>query len=74
MALGCGLIVTVSAVLNVIWGWQLRYAIGGEELTIARRVALVSGVAMVTDLASGYYGCGSMAALLSGVYLIWRSK
>ncbi len=74
VGLVCGLIVMVSAVLNVVWGWQLRIAEGTEEFKLAYHVAFVSGVAMVADWISGYYGFGSMAAMLSGLYLIQRSK
>ena len=66
----CGLVVLTSAGLNLVWGWQLRRAEGGDELRLARWVALVSGVALIADLISGYYGFGSMAALLAGVWLM----
>jgi hypothetical protein len=66
----CGLVVLTLAGLNLVWGWQLRRAEGGDELRLARWVALVSGVALIADLISGYYGFGSLAALLAGVWLM----
>jgi len=44
VGLVCGLIVLASAVLNLIWGWQLRRAEGDDELRLARWVALVSAL------------------------------
>ena len=70
----CGLIVVVSAGLNIIWGWQLRYAEDAWELTLARRVALVSAVAMIADWFSGYYGFGSLMALLISIWLMRRGR
>jgi len=70
VGLVCGLIVLASAGLNVVWGWQLRRAEEAEELRLARRVALVSGAAMIADWVSGYYGFGSLMALLTGVWLM----
>jgi hypothetical protein len=58
----CGLIVLASAVLNLIWGWQMWYAESAQEQRLARRVALVSAVAMVADWICGYYGFGSLMA------------
>ncbi len=66
----CGLIVLGSAGLNVVWGWQLRRADVAQEQRRARRVALVSGVAMIADWVSGYYGFGSLMALLTGLWLM----
>jgi len=74
LGLICGLIIIVSAGLNIIWGWQLRHAIGEEELKIARRVVFVSAVAMVVDWISGYYGFGSLLALLTSIWLIRWDK
>ena len=70
VGLVCGLIVLVSAGLNIVWGWQLRYAEGDDELRLARWVALVSGAAMIADWISGYYGFGSLMALLASVWLM----
>lgn len=70
VGLVCGLIVLASAGLNLAWGWRLRRAEGGDELRLARWVALVSGVAVIADLVSGYYGFGSLVALLAGVWLM----
>ncbi len=70
VGLVCGLIVLASAGLNVVWGWRLRSAEGAEEQGLARRVALVSGVGMIADWVSGYYGFGSLMALLVGVWLM----
>ena len=70
VGLVCGVIVLVSAVLNLVWGWQLRRAIGVQERRLARWVVLISTVAMIADWASGYYGFGSLIALLTGVWLI----
>jgi hypothetical protein len=72
VGLVCGLIVLASAGLNVVWGWQLRRAEGAQERRLARRVALVSGVAMIADWVSGYYGFGSLTALLTGIWLMRR--
>ena len=73
VGLVCGLIVLVSAGLNLVWGWQLRSAEGGDELRLARWVALVSGAAMIADWVSGYYGFGSLMALLAGIWLMRKS-
>ncbi|MCD4672036.1 MAG: hypothetical protein K8R77_05165 [Anaerolineaceae bacterium] len=72
VGLVCGLIVLVSAGLNIVWGWQLWHAEGDDELRLARRVAFVSGVAMIADWVSGYYGFGSLMALLAGIWLMRR--
>ncbi len=66
----CGLVVLTSAGLNLVWGWQLRRAEGGDELRLARWVAFVSGVALIADLVAGYYGFGSLVALIAGVWLL----
>ena len=70
VGLVCGLIVLTSSGLNLVWGWQLRRAEGSDELRLARWIAIVSGVALIADLVSGYYGFGSLLALLAGVWLI----
>jgi hypothetical protein len=70
VGLVCGLIVLVAAGLNVVWGWGLRRAEGAEEQRLARRVALVSGAATIADWVSGYYGFGSLVALLTGLWLM----
>ena len=72
VALVCGVIVLASAGLNVVWGWQLRRAESAQERRLARRVALVSGVAMIADWVSGYYGFGSLVALLTGIWLMTK--
>ena len=74
IGLVCGLIVIISAGLNIMWGWQLKHAVGEKELLIARRVALISGVAMLADWLSGYYGFGSMVALLIGLWSMRRKN
>ena len=74
VGLVCGLIVLASAGLNVLWGWQLRRAEGAHERRLARRVALVSGVAMIADWISGYYGFGSLMALLAGIWLVRKQS
>jgi len=56
--------------LNLVWSWYLRSAEGAEEQKLARRVALVGGVGMIADWVSGYYGFGSLMALLTGVWLM----
>ncbi len=66
----CGLIVLASATANLVWGWQLRLAEGGRRQLLARRVALVSAVGMVADWISGYYGFGSLMALLTGAWMM----
>ena len=68
----CGLIVLASAGLNVVWGWQLRSAEGARERRLARRLALASGVGLIADWISGYYGFGSLMALLTGLWLMRR--
>ncbi len=70
VGLVCGLIVLVSAGLDIVWGWQLRRADAVQERWLASRVAIVSAVAMIADWVSGYYGFGSLMALLTGVWLI----
>ncbi len=72
VGLACGLIVLASAGSNIVWGWQLRRAEGVRERRLARRVALVSGAAMIADWVSGYCGFGSLMALLTGVWLMRR--
>ena len=72
VGLVCGLLVLASAGLNIVWGWQLRRAEGDRELGLARRIALVSGVAMIADWVSGYYGFGSLVALLTGICLMMQ--
>ena len=67
-----GLIVLVSAGLNVVSGWQLRRAEGARERRLARRVAFASAVAMIADWVSGYYGFGSLMALLTAIWLMKR--
>jgi len=64
--------VLVSAGLNIFWGWQLRRVDGVLERRLANRVAIVSAVAMIADWVSGYYGFGSLMALLTGVWLMRR--
>jgi hypothetical protein len=73
VGLVCGLIVLASAGLNIVWGRQLRHAEDTEERRIALRVVLFSGVAMIADWVSGYYGFGSLMALLTGLWLIRRA-
>ena len=73
LGLVCGLIVLVSAGLDIVWGWQLRRADAVQERRLASRVAIVSAVAMIADWVSGYYGFGSLMALLTGVWLMRRS-
>ena len=72
VGLVCGLIVLASAGLNVVWGWKLRRAEGARERNLACWVALASGVAMIADWVSGYYGFGSLMALLTGIWLLRR--
>jgi hypothetical protein len=72
VGLVCGLIVLVSAGLNIVWGWQLRRADGVQERRLSSRVAIVSAMAMIADWVSGYYGFGSLMALLTGVWLMRR--
>jgi len=72
VGLVCGLIVLVSAGLNVAWGWQLQHAEDILEQRLARRVVLVSVVAMIADWVSGYYGFGSLMALLTAIWLMRR--
>ena len=72
VGLVCGLIVLVSAGLNIVWGWQLRRADAVQERRLASRVVIISIVAMIADWVSGYYGFGSLMALLTGVWLMRR--
>ena len=74
VGLFCGLIVLISAGLNIIWGWQLRRAVDIQEQRLARRVAFVSALAMIADWISGYYGFGSLMALLTSIWLLQRIK
>lgn len=68
----CGLVVLASAGFNLVWGWRLRRATGALERKLAGHVALVSVVAMVADWVSGYYGFGSLMALLAALWLARR--
>ena len=73
VGLVCGLIVLASAVFNIVWGLRLRRAEGVYECRLARHVVIISGVGMVADWVSGYYGFGSLMALLTGLWLIRRA-
>ena len=55
-----------------MWGRRLRHVKGAQERRLARRAALVSGMAMIADWVSGYYGFGSLMALLTGIWLAAR--
>ncbi|MCD4814635.1 hypothetical protein K8S19_13205 [bacterium] len=66
----CGLIVLASAGLNIIWGWQLRSAENIRERKLALRVTFISATGMVADWISGYYGFGSLMALLAAIRLL----
>ena len=70
VGLFCGMIVIVSAGSNIVWGWQLRRAEATREQRLARKVAFVSGIGMIADWISGYYGFGSLVALLTGIWLM----
>lgn len=70
VGLACGLIVLISAGLNMVWGWRLRSTKGINEIKIATQVAIVSCMAMVADWICGYYGFGSLMALLASLWLI----
>lgn len=70
VGLACGLIVLASAAANLVCGWQLRLAEGGRRQLLARRVALVSAAGMIADWISGYYGFGSLMALLTGAWMM----
>ena len=70
----CGLIVLTSAMMNIVWGWQLRYAEGVRELSLARRVALASTVGMIADWITGYYGFGSAIGVITGAWLMRRTE
>ncbi len=72
VGLVCGPVVLASAGLNVVWGWRLRRAEGARERRLARQVALVSGVEVIADWVSGYYGFGSLMAFLTGIWLTRR--
>lgn len=72
VGLVCGLIVLISAGLNAAWGWQLRQAGGTKERRLALWVALASSIAMIADWISGYYGFGSLMALLTAIWLMKR--
>ena len=73
VGLACGLVVLVSAVLNILWGWRLKEAQGEVERRLALRVTVGSGVGMIADWVSGYYGFGSLIALLVGLWVM-RSR
>lgn len=70
VGLVCGSIVLASAIMNVIWGWQLRNAEGARERRLARQVSLASGIGVIADWVSGYYGFGSLMALLASAWLV----
>jgi hypothetical protein len=72
VGLVCGLIVLVSAGLDIVWGWQLRRADAVQERRLASWVVIVSAVTMIADWVSGYYGFGSLMALLTGIWLMRR--
>jgi len=72
VGLSCGLVVLASAGLNIVWGWQLRRATRTKERRLAVQVAVVSGIAMVADWICGYYGFGSLMALLTSIWLVAR--
>jgi len=73
VGLVCGLIVLASAVFNILWGLRLRRAESVYECKLAKHVVIFSGVGMVADWVSGYYGFGSLMALLTGLWLIRRT-
>ena len=66
----CGLIVLASAVLNLVWGWQLKSAKRSRERKLSLFVILGSSIGIIADWISGYYGFGSLAAMLTGLWLI----
>lgn len=68
----CGLIVLISAGLNLVWGWKLRRAEDAAERRLVLRVVLVSGMAVIADWISGYYGFGSLVAMFTGFWLMRR--
>lgn len=74
LGLICGLIVLASAGFNIILGWKLRHATDIQEKKFARLVSFVSTVGMIADWVSGYYGFGSLIALLTSIWLIRRDK
>ena len=57
----------------IVWGLRLRRAEGVYECRLAQHVVIISGVGMVADWVSGYYGFGSLMALLTGLWLIRRA-
>jgi len=73
VGLVCGLIVLASAGFIIVWGLRLRRAEGVYECRLAQHVVIISGVGMVADWVSGYYGFGSLMALLTGLWLIRRA-
>ena len=68
----CGIIVLLSAISNIILSLLLRKAIGTIELRIVYSITLISFIGLVADLVSGYYGFGSLIALLVGLWLIYK--
>jgi len=70
VGLVCGLIVLVSAGVNIVLGWQLRKDVGTKERRLALQIALISATAMIADWISGYYGFGSLMALLTSIWLV----
>ena len=68
----CGLIVSVSALSNIILGLLIRCAVGAKELKLAYFVVVTSGLGLAADLTSGYYGFGCLIALLVSIWLICR--
>jgi type IV secretory pathway VirB2 component (pilin) len=72
VGLVCGIIVMITGGLNIMWGWQIKQAEGTIEKKLAQKVALFSVVAMIFDWICGYYGFGSLMALLTAIYLLRR--
>ncbi len=73
VALVCGLIVLASAGMNLVWGLQLRQAEPIQEKRLAQYIAALSGIAVIADWISGYYGFGSLLAVLVSLWLIHKN-
>lgn len=69
----CGLIVLISAGMNLIWGVQLRQAEPMQEKSLALKISAISGIGLIADWICGYYGFGSLLAMLAGLWLLRKN-
>ncbi|MHA1910627.1 MAG: hypothetical protein ACTSYA_02925 [Candidatus Kariarchaeaceae archaeon] len=76
IALICGIIVLISALLTIYWSLQAYKQIENHELTykIAQKIVVVNFIATITDWICGYYGFGSLVALIIAILLIRKKE